>query len=128
MDVMRLRSVVWVGVGAGALIAVGSLARWERVQTRRYAVGEKDERPAGEHSMDVVEVESEGVDAEGNMVVDDFVAAVDGDGTVVATDETIAVMTAEGDVLVDETLSIVGDDGELHAVENNRAFIESGNE
>ncbi len=81
--------------------------------------------PAGEDSLEMVEVETEGVDHEGNFVREDLVAAVDSDGKIIATDETIAVVTEEGDVIVDETLSVVGDDGELHAIEEDRSFIEA---
>ena len=57
--------------------------------------------------------------------MDDVVAAVDADGKIIATDETIAVMTAEGDAIVDETVWVVGDDGKLHAIEEDRSFIEA---
>ena len=53
-----------------------------------------------------MEFETEDVDADGNLVVDDLVVAVDGDGKIVATDETIAVVTPEGDTVIDEKLSI----------------------
>ena len=64
----------------------------------------------------MVEFETEGVDAAGNLVIDDLVVAADGDGKIVATDETIVIVTPEGDEVVDETLSVMGDDGQLHAV------------
>jgi len=70
-------------------------------------------------SLSVVEVETEDVDDDGNLVVDDLIVAVDGDGKIVATDETIAVITPEGDTVVDETLSVVGDGGDLHAIEED---------
>lgn len=52
----------------------------------------------------VVEVEAEGVDEDGNLVIGALVAEVERDH-IVAADETIAVVTEEGDVLVDETFS-----------------------
>jgi len=91
-------------------------------------MSENNHRPAGEETLGLVEVEAEGVDEEGNLVIGDLVAEVDGDGKIVATDETIAVVTAEGDVTVDETLSVVGDDGELHAVEEDRTLMEADDE
>lgn len=93
-------------------------------------MSETDEILSGENSLDVVEVEVEveGVDQEGNLVIDDLVAAVDGEGNIVATDETIAVVTEDGDMIIDETVSVVGDDGELHAIEEDRALIEAEDE
>ncbi len=79
---------------------------------------------AGEGSFGVVEVETEDVDADGNLVVDDLVVAVGSDGKILATDETIAVITPEGDTVIDEKLSVVGDDGELHAVEEDISVAE----
>ena len=87
--------------------------------------GTADEGRGPEGSLHMVEVESEGVDEEGNLVIGDLVAEVDSTGSIVAADETIAVVTEEGDVIVDETLSVVGDDGELHAVVEDRTIIES---
>ncbi len=91
-------------------------------------MGESDERPTAQDSLEVVEVEGEGVDEDGNLILDDVVVAVDSEGKIVATDETVAVVTAEGDVIVDETLSVVGDDGELHAVEEDRSVMEADDE
>jgi hypothetical protein len=88
-------------------------------------MSENNKRPAAGDPLRVVEVEAEGVDEEGNLVLDDLVVEVDGEGNIVAADETIAVVTEEGDVIVDETLSVVGDDGELHAIEEGRSFIEA---
>ncbi len=75
--------------------------------------------------LEVVEVETEGVDDEGNAVVDDLVVVVDKDGKIVASDETIAVVTDDGDVVIDETISIMGDDGELRAVEEDITVLEA---
>lgn len=62
-----------------------------------------DTKPSsGQDDLDVVEVVTSGVDEEGNVVVDDLIAAVDAKGRVVATDETITFETIEGDVVVDE--------------------------
>ena len=75
-----------------------------------------------------VRVETEVVDDEGNVVVDDLVAAVDGDGNIVATDETITTVTSDGDVVVDETIAVRGDDGRLHAVEEDVTVVEADDE
>jgi hypothetical protein len=91
-------------------------------------MSETNDTPAGEDALDLVEIETEGVDEEGNIVLDDMVAAVDGDGRIVATDETIAVVTVGGDIVVDETLSVVGDDGELHAVDEGVTVLEADDE
>ncbi|MGO8871870.1 MAG: hypothetical protein ACLQPH_10825 [Acidimicrobiales bacterium] len=91
-------------------------------------MSEDNQRPTGDDSLEMVEVEGEGVDEEGNLIIEDVVAAVDSDGKIVATDETVAVVTAEGDVIVDETLSVLGEDGELHAVEEDRSFMEADEE
>ena len=91
-------------------------------------MSETNDTPAGENSLEVVEIETEGVDEEGNLVNDNLVAAVDSDGNIVATDETVAVVTPDGDVIVDETLSIVGDDGELHAIEEDTSVMEADDE
>jgi len=76
----------------------------------------------------VVEVEAEGVDEEGNLVIGALVAEVERDDHIVAADETIAVVTEEGDVLVDETFSVVGADGELHVIEEDRSTIAADDE
>jgi hypothetical protein len=88
-------------------------------------MSETNDTPAGDDSLEVTEVETEGVDEEGNLVIDEVVAAVDSEGEIVATGETVVVVTPDGGVIVDETLSVVGDDGELHAIEEDRSFIES---
>ena len=110
---MKLKRLMVVVLGAGAL-GYG-LARRSKAAAER-SLSTAPAGSSGEGSLDVVEFETEGVDAAGNLVVDDLVVAVDADGNVVATDETIAVVTPEGDAVVDEKLSVVGDDGELHAV------------
>jgi hypothetical protein len=97
-------------------------------QTGRHTMSDNNQRPTGEDPLGIVEVEAEGVDEEGNLMIGDLVAEVDSDGNIVATDETIAVVTEEGDVIVDETLSVVGDDGELHAIEEDRSYIEADNQ
>ncbi len=84
--------------------------------------------PADDDSIEMVEVETEGVDNAGNLVIDDLVVAVDSDGRILATDETIAVITSEGDAIVDETLSVLGEDGKLHAVEEDVSILEAGDE
>ncbi len=78
--------------------------------------------------LELVEVESQGVDEEGNIVDDDLVVAVDSDGNIVATDETVTVVTADGDVVVDETLSVAGEDGKLHPVEEDVSILEPDDE
>jgi len=83
----------------------------------RPIMSETNNTPTGEGEIDVVEIETEHVDEDGNVVVDDVVAVLDSDGNIVATDETIAELTADGDVVIDEKFSVVGEDGELHAVE-----------
>ena len=91
-------------------------------------MSETNERPANGASVGMVEVETEGLDKEGNLVIDDVVAAVDSNDKIVATDETITVVTAEGTIVVDETLSVAGDDGELHAVEEDISLLEVDDE
>ena len=111
---MKRKRLIFVALGAGALgfgLARRSKAAKERSMNMTAAGS------AGEGSFGVVEVETEDVDADGNLVVDDLVVAVGSDGKILATDETIAVITPEGDTVIDEKLSVVGDDGELHAVE-----------
>ena len=73
-------------------------------------MSETNETPAGEDALELVEVETEVVDDEGNVVVDDLVAAVD------------------GDVVVDETIAVRGDDGRLHAVEEDVTVVEADDE
>lgn len=88
------------------------------------SMSETSDKP-GDDDLEVVEVETGGVDEDGNAVVDDLVVALDKDGKVVASDETVAVVTEDGDVIIDETISIVGDDGELHAVEEDITVLEA---
>ena len=121
---MKRRPVLWVALGASALVAAGSLVRRRSAQHRQLTMSEDTQRPNDDDSLQVVEVETEGVDDEGNIVIDDLVVAVDGEGKIVATDETIAVITPEGDTVVDEKLSVVGDDGKLHAVEEDISDVE----
>jgi hypothetical protein len=71
------------------------------------------------------EVESEGIDEDGNLVIDELLVAVDGAGDVVATDETVTVITPEGDAVVEETLSVMGEDGALHAVEEDITLLDA---
>jgi hypothetical protein len=91
-------------------------------------MSETNDTPAGEDALELVEVETEGVDQEGNLVDDDLVVAVDSDGRIVATDEVITVVTADGDAVIDETISVVGDDGKLRAVEEEISVLETGEE
>jgi len=100
------------------------LVRREMAQTGRQVMRETNDTPAGDDSLEVTEVETEGVDEEGNLVIDELVVAVDSEGKIVATDETVAVITSEGHVVVDETLSVVGEDGKLHAVEEDISALE----
>ena len=86
-----------------------------------------DGRPEGDE-VELMEFETEGIDDDGNVVVDDVVVAVDADGNVLATDETVAVLTAQGDVVVEETVSIVGDDGRLHVLEEDVVVVEHDEE
>ena len=88
-------------------------------------MSETNDAPASDDSLEDTELETEGVDEEGNLVIDEVVAAVDSEREIVATGETVVVVTPDGGVIVDETLSVVGDDGELHAIEEDRSFIES---
>ena len=88
-------------------------------------MSETNDTPTGDAEFDLVEVETEGVDERGNIVVDDVVAVVGGHGNIVATDETIAVLTVDGDVVIDETVSVVGDDGELHAIGEDVTVLET---
>jgi len=130
---MRRKRVVWVVLGAGALVAVGSVVR--RVRAGRTDGGRVDAggdtrlgagAPApGDDSLEVVEVESEGIDEDGNLVIDELLVAVDGAGDVVATDETVTVITPEGDAVVEETLSVMGEDGALHAVEEDITLLDA---
>ena len=110
---MKARRLLIVVLGAGA-VGYGLARRRKAAQERSLSTATVGS--SGGSSLGVVEVETETIDADGNLVVDDILVAVDDDGTVVATDETIAVITPAGDTVIDETLSVLGDDGELHAV------------
>jgi hypothetical protein len=79
----------------------------------------------GEDKPEVVEVVTEAVDEEGDVIVDDLIAEVDSDGHVVATDETTLLQTAEGDVVVDETFSVAAEDGTLHVVSEDVEVVEA---
>jgi hypothetical protein len=88
-------------------------------------MSDNEKRPTGEDEIELMEFETEGIDGDGNVVVDDVVVALDAHGHVLATDETVAVLTAQGDVVVEETVSIVGDDGELHVLEEDVVIVEN---
>ena len=92
----------------------------------RPAMSGTNDTPSDDDSLEMVEVETEGVDEEGNLVIDDLVVAVDVEGKVLATDETVAVITPEGDAVVDEKLSVLGEDGKLHAVEEDISDLGAG--
>ena len=49
-------------------------------------MSESSDKPTSD-DLEVVEVETEGIDDEGNAMVDDLVVAVDKDGKIVASDE-----------------------------------------
>jgi hypothetical protein len=118
---MKLKRLIVVVLGAGA-VGYG-LARRSKVAKER-SLGMAAARSGGQDSLGVVEIETEDVDADGNIVVDDLVVAVGGDGKILATDETIAVITPKGDAVIDEKLSAIGDDGELHTVEEDISITE----
>jgi hypothetical protein len=104
-------------------------ARPVRVQTEE--TGMSDSKSAkqpveGKDEPEVIEVVTESVDEDGDVIVDDLVAEVDSDGHVMATDETTLIRTAEGDVVVDETFSVAGEDGTLHAVAEDVTVVEAG--
>jgi hypothetical protein len=123
---MKRKRIIVVVLGVGALVAVGVARR--NSANRGRSVGGRDIGRSGDDALEVVEVETDDIDEEGNLVIDDLVVAVDGDGKIVATDETVAVLTPEGDAVVDETISVVGEDGELHIVEEDVAIVEAGEE
>ena len=111
---MKRKLLIFIVLGAGALgYALARRSKAAKEQTASVTAAGS----GGQGSLGVVEFETEDVDADGNLVVDDLLVAVDGDGKIVATDETIAVVTPEGDAVIDEKLSAVGDDGELHTVD-----------
>ena len=105
---------------------------WDRVTRadlpERTKMTNTNDTPTGKEALDLVEIEAEGVDEDGDVVIDDVVAAVDGDGNIVAVDETIAVLAPDGDVVVDEIISVVGDDGELHVAEEDITVLEADGE
>ncbi len=80
----------------------------------------------GEDGPEVIEVVTESVDEQGDVIVDDLVAEVDGEGHILATDETTLLRTTEGDVVVDETFSLAGNDGALHTVSEDLTVLEAG--
>ena len=88
-------------------------------------VSETNDTTTGADEFDLVEVEIDDVDEEGNIVVDDVVTMLDSAGNIVVTDEIVTKVTADGDVVVDETVSVVGYDGELHAIEEDVTVIKS---
>lgn len=118
---MKRKRLMLVVLGAGALgYGLARRSRAAKQQSVSMAADGSDAvRPFG-----VVEVETEDIDADGNLVVDDLVVAVDSDGKIVVTDETVAVITPEGGTVIDEKLSVMGDDGQLHTVEEDIAVTE----
>jgi hypothetical protein len=119
---MKHKRLIFLAFGAGAL-GYGLARRSKAAQERSTSLTTAGSGGAG--SLGVVEFETEDVDADGNLMVDDLVVAVDSDGKIVATDETIAVVTPEGDTVIDEKLSVVGDDGELHTIEEDISIKEA---
>ena len=118
---MKRKRLVFIALGAGALgYGIGTTVKSRQGTLREDGHCRIRERGPPE----VVEVETEGLDAGGNFMVDDLIVAVDSDGKIVATDETVAVFTPEGDTVIDEKLSVVGEDGELHTVEEDIAVTE----
>jgi len=93
--------------------------------SKGFTMSEKMNVPDDENEVDVVEFETAGTDADGNVVVDDVLVATDSQGHIIATDETVAVVTTHGDVVVDETVSVVGDDGELHVLAEDVTILEA---
>ena len=118
---MKRKPLIFVAIAAGA-IGFG-LARRSKAAKER-SINATSARSGGEGFLGVVEFETEDVDADGNLVVDELVVAVDSDGKIVATDETIAVISPEGDTVIDEKLSVLGDDDELHTVEEDISVTE----
>jgi hypothetical protein len=84
--------------------------------------------PAGDEELEIIELETEVADQDGNTAVDDLIIAVDGDGNIIAADETVTVVTAAGDVVIDETISVAGADGELHVIEEDVEVLEAEGE
>jgi hypothetical protein len=123
---MKHKRLIVVVLGAGALAAL-ALQRRAKAATSGAPGGTGDGFSAA-GPLQVVEVETKGVDGDGNAVVDDLMVAVDNDGKIVATAETVAIISPTGDVVVDETLSVVGEDGKLHTVEEDIAVLEADDE
>src|SRR3974390_2395806 len=99
-----------------------------RKRNGRPAMSGTNDTPADDESLEMVGVETEGFDEEGNLVIDDLVVAVASEGKILATDETVGVITPEGDAVVDEKLSVLGEDGKLHAVEEDISVLEADDE
>jgi hypothetical protein len=118
---MKVKRLLFVVLGAGA-VGYGLARRKKAAQ--ELSLSTATGGSVGGGSLGVVEVETEEIDDDGNLVVDDILVAVDDDGTVVATDETIAVITPAGDTVIDEKLSVLGDDGELHTVAEDVSIAE----
>ena len=91
-------------------------------------MSDSDDTPGDDDTIELVEIGTEEVDEDGNVVLDDLVAALDSDGNIVATTETVIVVTPDGDVVSDETVSVAGDDGELHVIEENVEIAEADDE
>ena len=119
------RKLVWIAVG-GAVVAV-VLSRRSKA-ARERSLSATSFAPAGTDNLEVVEVASETIDDDGNLVVDDLVVAMDDEGTIIATDETVAVITPEGDTVIDEQVSVIGTDGELHAIAEELSITEADDE
>jgi len=81
--------------------------------------------PTGDDELELVEVETEDVGEDGNVVVDDVVTVVDSHGNIIATDETIAELTADGNIVVDETFSVADEDGGLHVIDEVVTVLET---
>ena len=122
----RVVVAIIIAVLAMILIDRGYQAITQR--SHRKAMSGTNDTPAEEDSPEMVEVETEGVDEEGNLVIDDLVVALDSEGNIVATDETVAVIRPEGDAVVDEKLSVMGKDGKLHAAEEDVSIFEIDDE
>ncbi len=82
------------------------------------------ERAEGDDAPQTIEVVTESLDEEGDVIVDDLVAEIDSEGHVTAIDETTVIETADGHVVVDETFSVAGEDGTLHAVSEDVTVLE----
>jgi len=123
---MKRKRLIVVALGAGALAAV-AMRRRSKAGGRGVPDQSSEQAVAGA-PLQVVEVETRGIDDDGNAVVDDLMVAVDEQGGIVATDETVAVISPAGDVAIDETLSVVGGDGKLHAVEEDISVLDADDE